>query len=257
MLGFFSGNTSVGYYSSAIKLNKMLTTLITAACLVLLPRLSYYVGQQKSKEFINLVHKSFNFLFLLSLPAALGVFLLAKPIILLFCGPDYIPSISLMRIMTPIIVIISISHPIAVQLFMPLNKEKFALFSMSAGAVVNFFLNLLLIPVFDASGAAVSTLFTEFMVISIQIFLARNYLNPRIMLANFIQCLAAALVMSIIILVILHFVSGLILQSSLAIIAGMASYFCVLFFLKNSLVISISNTAADSVKKCIDMLCVI
>jgi len=44
MLGFMSTAKNVGYYASGLKINKMLTVLVTSIGSVLLPRLSYYVS---------------------------------------------------------------------------------------------------------------------------------------------------------------------------------------------------------------------
>ena len=42
MVGFFSDNTQIGYYTAANKINRMILGIITAVIGVLLPRLSYY-----------------------------------------------------------------------------------------------------------------------------------------------------------------------------------------------------------------------
>ncbi|GHT66782.1 flippase [Spirochaetia bacterium] len=248
MLGLMAGDASVGIYSAAIKLNKMVVGLITSASMVLLPRLSFYIGQQKSDEFIELIHKSFNFLLCISIPAAVGLFLLSKPIILLFCGPNYTPAIPIMQIMSPIVFIIAIGHPIAIQLFMPLGKEKLTLFSIVCGAICNFSLNLFLIPRFGALGAGIATLCTEIIILAVQMILARKYLNLRKTGLNFVQCLIAVIFMTAAILVVLHFISAIILQIVVSIVMGIFIYSSLLLVMRNKMICSLADSGIYQIK---------
>jgi O-antigen/teichoic acid export membrane protein len=249
MLGFLSGDVAVGYYSAAIKLNKMVIMGITAGSIVLLPRLSFYVGQQESNKFIELIHKSLNFLICIALPGSIGLFLLSKPIILLFCGENYLPSIPIMQVMTPIVLLISIAHPIGTQLFMPLGKERLTLLSVICGALCNLIINFLFIPVFGALGAAIATLFTEFIITSIQVFLARKYLRFRNILINFLQCLISSMCLTFVVVLILFFTKNILFQIVFSVLIGIFVYAFMLKILRNELMCSALSSVNKKIKK--------
>lgn len=161
MLGFLQGDAAVGRYTAAVKVNKMVNSLITSVGVVLIPRLSYYIGQRKGELVKDLVNKTYNLMFMLSIPAAAGLFMLSNDIILLFSGSEFAAASLTMRILTPIVVIIPFSVITNLQIFIPMGKENLILQSTLVGAAVNFTLNQLLIPRFAENGAAVATVLAE------------------------------------------------------------------------------------------------
>lgn len=164
MLGFLKGDAAVGRYTAAVKVNKMVISLITSLGMVLIPRLSYYIGLGEEKKVENLVRQALNYVFMFSVPAMIGLFVLSDEIILLFSGSGFASAGKTMRILTPIVAIIPISVVINLQVFVPKAKEKMILLSTCTGAVTNFCCNLFLIPNFAENGAAVATVIAELMV---------------------------------------------------------------------------------------------
>jgi O-antigen/teichoic acid export membrane protein len=236
MIGFIAGDSSVGIYTTATKLVKITLSMITAASVVLLPRLSYYVEQGNFERFLGLIQSGFNFLLCLSIPAGLGLCLLSKPLVLLFSGANYIPAIPVMQIMTPIILTIAIGNLVGIQLLMPLGKERLTLFSVMGGAVTNFSLNLVLIPALGAFGAGIATVCAETIVTMILLILVREYLNFKEILINLLQVAIASICMAFSVIGIQMLLSEIILQISISIIAGAAVYIGCLLLTNNKYV---------------------
>ena len=110
MLGFMKeDDTAVGYYTAATRISKTLVGVVTSLGTVLLPRLSHLAGNNKMDEFKSLSAKSINFIIAFSLPLTIGVIFMASPIIHLFCGRDFEPSILTLQIMAPIVLLIPLS----------------------------------------------------------------------------------------------------------------------------------------------------
>lgn len=164
MLGFLKGDAAVGRYTAAVKINRMVISLITSIGTVLIPRLSYYIGQGEEEKVENLIRQALNYVFMFSVPAMIGLFVLSDEIILLFSGSGFASAGKTMRILTPTVAIIPVSVVINLQVFVPKAKEKLILLSTGTGAITNFCCNLLLIPRFSENGAAVATVIAEFMV---------------------------------------------------------------------------------------------
>ena len=146
MLGFLSTDIQIGYYSAANKLNHMVLSILTALTAVLLPRLTVYAANEQKNKFDELARKSFSMMLLLSIPMATGLFLLAKPLTLIFSGSEYLPAVLPMQIITPIVCAIPLASITASQVLPALNKEKLALISYVIASLLNIACNFIFIP---------------------------------------------------------------------------------------------------------------
>ena len=157
MLGFLKDDAAVGYYAGAMRMTKIVLGIVTSLGVVLLPRFSNLLSTGKRGEFINLGNKAISFTLAMVLPMTVGLILLAQPIILLFCGESYEPSILTLQILAPIIIFIGFSGLLGMQVLYPLGYEKLVIRATLLGAILNITLNLLLIPRYSQYGAAVAT----------------------------------------------------------------------------------------------------
>ncbi len=180
MLGFMKGDEAVGFYTVAIKFNKLVLTLITSLGVVLIPRLSYYIQNKQWDEYRSIINKALNIILMLSLPSMVGLMILSKHLVFLFSGSGFSEAILTMQITAPIILFISLTGFIGIQILYPLNKEKLVLYSVICGAIVNFILNYILIPKYSHYGAGLATTIAEFCVLVVQIVLGRKYLQAKI-----------------------------------------------------------------------------
>lgn len=239
MLGLIKGDESVGLYTAATKINRMVLMMITAATTVLLPRLSYYAGKEKNVEFLRLAQKAMNFVVMLSVPCAAGLFILSEPVVLLFSGSQYVSSITAMQIMNATVILIGMSNVIGIQIFMSVGKEKVTLYSVILGAVVNFCLNLILIPHFGEKGAAIGTVCAEFCVTLIQFVAARSYFDRKSFALHSGKVVAAAFVMSFFVFMLCRFINSFALKIIFGIAGGVVIYALCLFLLRDSLFMEI------------------
>lgn len=161
MLGLQAGDYQTGLYTAASKLNKVVCNVISSVCAVFLPRLAYYLQMNRKDDFRMLVDKAFYYILGLTIPATAGMLVLSKEILLVFSGSAFLEAVPAAMIKAPNIILSVINGFIAVQLFMPLNKEKESLYATIAGAVINCILNYLMIPKWGAAGAAFATICAE------------------------------------------------------------------------------------------------
>lgn len=193
MLGFICNDTAVGLYNAATKVNKMIISLITAFGVVLIPRLSYYIGMRDREKMQDLVRRGYNYTFLLSIPAAIGLFVLSDDIILLFSGSEFVSAGFTMRIMTWIVIVIPFSVMTNQQTLVPMGKEKLILLSTCVGAVVNVICNSIFIPRFAENGAAIGTVVAETAVAVVCLLNASRLLDLKSIFKGYYQYWIAAL----------------------------------------------------------------
>lgn len=168
MLGFLSNDIQLGFYNVATKVKGLLTTLVTSLGAVLLPRLSYYVKMGKEKEFKTITTKAFNFIiiFALSLVAYFTVF--ANETIMVLNSPLFLEAAIPLRLILPAVLFIGLSYVTGLQILIPMMMEKKMMISYIAASVVSITVNFLLMPVWGASGAALTATLAELTVLSIQ-----------------------------------------------------------------------------------------
>lgn len=233
MLGFLKGDAAVGRYTAAVKVNKMFISLISSLGMVLIPRLSYYIGQGEERKVENLVRQALNYVFMLSIPAAIGLFMLSDEIILLFSGSRFATAGTTMRIMTPIVIIIPVSVVINIQVFVPKAKEKLILLSTCSGALTNFICNAYLIPRFAENGAAIATVIAELIVTVVCLVNAGRFYNRGKIFSSYHQYWIAAVPVIAICCLMRSLISNYVLRIITTIVCSVIGYSIMLFVQKN------------------------
>nr|WP_317377424.1 flippase [uncultured Faecalimonas sp.] len=177
MLGFLKTDADTGYYDAAVKTKNILVSLVTSLGTVLLPRLSFYIETGKVEEFKKMISKALHFVLLISLPVSIYFIFFAKESILLLSGEAYMGAVMPMCIITPTVILIGITNVLGIQVLVPTGREDKVLKSVAAGAVTDLILNLIYIPRYAASGAAMGTLIAEVVVLIVQVCYLSKLLN--------------------------------------------------------------------------------
>lgn len=238
MLGLISGDTQVGFYSASLKIIKIVTSVATATTIIL-PRLSFFYKQGNFEEVKNIVCKTFNANIVFVIPAIFGVFLCSKSIILVLSGDSYIDSITITKILSPSILFLALTNLTGAHLFIALNKEKFVIYSVFIGMIFNIVCNFIFIPKYGAIGAAIATCITEFVVMSIQLFIAKNYIKISKIYKNFFQCVFATFFMNVCVYFVQKINTEIIFSLISSILTGVVVYSIALVLMKNEFVLSV------------------
>lgn len=232
MVGFFSNNTQVGYYTAANKINRMILGIITAVIGVLLPRLSYYTQNNKQNKFNELANKSFKYITILSLPCFAGLILLSEPIVILFSGKEYTNAIIIMKVLSPLIFIVSLGVFINSNILPSLKKEKYGLLAVTIGAFLNFTLNIIFIKKFQALGAGISTLITESVITIIQLLFTKKIFINKQNLISLLKVLCSTVIMYFFLKKILLFIPNNIFKILTGSLLGIIIYALLLYIFR-------------------------
>ena len=201
MLGIFKTDTEVGYYTIGVKISHLLLAIISTIGMTLLPRFSYLLKEGLYEDFDRLCVKSMNLCLGISLPIVFGLIVIANPVIPIVFGSEYMNSITIVQIMSSIILIAGITNVLGIQILLPKGKEKIVIYSTLAAAVVNFFLNMILIPLLSGIGAAISTVIAEIVVLGVQYFVGFKFFPRNIFSKQILDFIIGALIMSIVLVV--------------------------------------------------------
>ena len=139
MIGFYSGDRAVGIYTTANKLVRMIITIVTAMAVIVIPRLEHSLKKGDNEAYLRYLNVSLRYVLSLALPCVVGIIALADDIILLFAGVQYIESGLVVRILSPIILLIGLSYLLGMEILYPHRKELQYTIAVAGAAVVNAF----------------------------------------------------------------------------------------------------------------------
>ena len=179
MLDYLKTDEDVGYYNAAVKIKSVLVSIVTSLGSVLLPRASYYVEKGMKAEYRRITAKAINFVWLFAAPLFIYFTLFAREGVLFLSGSAYEGSVAPMQIIMPTLLLIGLSNITGMEVLVPQGGEKIVLYSEIAGAVVDFTLNMLLIPKMASSGAAIGTVTAEAVVLIVQYACVRNQVREQ------------------------------------------------------------------------------
>lgn len=248
MLGFIIGDAAVGRYTAAVKVNKMINTLITAASAVMIPRFSYYLQSKENEKIKSMTTRVYRFVFMISIPCAIGLFMLSDEIILLFSGEEFARAGFTMRLLTPIVIIMSFSIVTNSHIFVPMKKEKLILQSTITGAITNFIFNMLLIPKFAENGAAMATVLAEASVSAVCLWNIGKFFDRKEIFSKYIHYWIAALPIPAVVLLTNYLPVHYALRMCISIPISVVCYFAVLLLLCNPFVLEIKNNLLTKIR---------
>lgn len=232
-----------GYYEQAQKIIKILLTIVTALGTVMLPRIANKFADGKTDEIKRNIKTSFKFTYLLAFPMLFGIIAISNRFVPVFLGAGYEEVSLLIKIISPIILMIGLSNVIGNQYLLPTKRQKAFTISVLCGAIVNLILNFILIKRYEAIGASIATVIAETTVVAIQFICVRNEIKFLEIIKLGLKNLIASIIMLFIAILIEKIMKN---QSSYIIIliqvcTGIIAYFSMLLILKDKFIIEIKD----------------
>jgi len=174
MLGWFLGPTSVGIYRSIQPVAKMLIFLLQALTFIYLPIATRYFQKEAFDELDSIYKTSTRWISLLTFPLFIYLVVFGKPLISTLFTPDYASAWVALGILSVGMYSRVFAGPNGMTV-KAINRTREDLFASVGGVVTNFVLNILLIPEFGISGAALATACGFFVYNIIDLFIIHNY----------------------------------------------------------------------------------
>ena len=162
MIGLLTHNlVESGFYEQAHKIVNTLLVAITSLNVVVGVRTSYLFGQNRRGEIRRHIVSTFRFMYLLSFPLAAGLAACAANFVPWFYGKEYAEVAPLLVMFAPLLFTIGTSNVLGNLYLTPSGRRALSNRAIIAGAVVNFLLNLALIPFIGAYGAVIASVAAE------------------------------------------------------------------------------------------------
>jgi len=173
LLSVMKDDSAVGLYNAAYRIIDISTVIPGMFMAAVFPVMSRY--HQNSASAFNFVYeKSFKYLLALALPMALVVTLLARPIISLVFGSQFIGSIGALQILIWAGATMYVSMLVGTA-FVTANKQMLSMKLVIVSLILNIVLNLILIPKYSYIGAAATAVASEVFGLFLGIFFLGKY----------------------------------------------------------------------------------
>lgn len=252
MIEFYHGETYVAYYSYSVKIVRTIYTIIIALVATFYPQISYCFKTGKYREVNELLTRGLKIIIVFALPCSIGLFLTSDSLVPILFGDSFRNSITSLKILSPLVSLFSIAYFLGHIVLMSNSRENIILFATIVGAIVNFCINLLLIPIFKHNGAAFASVIAEIIVTTINVLYAKRFYKVNIERKYFISAIFANICMSIVVVALKFLVAKGLLCLVLQCVLGSISYFICLYLLKNETCIYFSNYFFKKVRGYID-----
>lgn len=240
MIGLLTGlEEEVAYYEQGQKIVKIAMTLVTSLGTVMMPRIANLFKQNQPKQVREHLLKSFRFVFFLSFPMMFGLMAISCNLVPWFFGSGYDKVVPNMMVISPILVIIALSNIMGTQYLLPIGRQKEYTLSVVVGCVVNFSMNLLLIPHLLSIGAAIATVIAESSVTGVQIYCIRKDFDFRHIVKENMHYIISAFFMFILTYFLARLLQPSIISTFLCVVVGASMYFGILTIMKDDMLLQV------------------
>lgn len=173
LLGIFSTNTVVGYFSAGDKVLKAINGISTPIFQSIYPYINtlFIRSQHEAKVFLKRV---FNVMGIANLALSVLLFFLAPFVVHILFGKDFLPAIPVIRWMSILPFIVGINNIFGMQTMLPFGLNKTMSRILIAAGFFNLALIVPLIHFYSAQGAAISVTITEILVSVLMIVALRR-----------------------------------------------------------------------------------
>ena len=234
MLGIWKTPEEIGIYSAAQRFFQfiiIIPSMIATATLPLMSRLA----NKDNEKFKKVLENTLSLFMVIVIPIALGGLILASQIIPFTFGPQYLTAIPVLQIL---MVMLLVSSPLILLInsVFAYNEQRKLVSANIFGVLINILFNLLLIPRFGVTGAALATLAST-SIVTYVVWRKMKKINYFEILPSFKGAIVPTIVMLLITLILKHFEVKVMLN----IIISSIFYFWVLFLVKKSILVELKE----------------
>ena len=159
LVGVILGSTAVSFYTIARQVADFASVPVRSLGFTISPALGEQQSANQTKRAARLYKESFKHVSLLYIPGAVGLVLIAEPLIRHVVGVEYLGAVPVLQILS-IFILVNAVNLITTDSLDYLGRARIRAIAKGLTAIANFFLNLLLLPLLGVAGAADATVIT-------------------------------------------------------------------------------------------------
>ena len=180
ILGFLRTSEEVGVYALTSKVYLSVKALLNALIMVMIPRVSFYLGAKDYVFYQSLLKKLRRVLYLIVIPCIAVTLLLSRFILSVLGGEEYLIGAQTLRILCIALFFAVFGCYYSQAILVPNRQERYFFHVTVGSAVINIVLNFALIPRLGINGAAITTVLAEMFVMLACRWKARGCLRREV-----------------------------------------------------------------------------
>lgn len=236
MLGIMKGDYEVGIYSTAHKIENIISQVVSSLAWVVMPRMSFYFSEGNYEKINSMLKKTLALLMCIGIPSIAGVCALSKEIVMIIGGESYLDAALPLRILMFSFAFSLIGGSfLGNMVLLPSKNENTYMWICCVTAIFNVVLNYILIPHGGANAAAFTTALSSLLIMTLLLLKK----DKRIKLDYVIRVSASPVIGSITLFiyskVVGLFISNLWAKTAVCIGGSVILYGAILIGMKNDL----------------------
>ncbi len=228
LLAILVGLSLAGIYSAAYNIGGVIFLLVTPIQLILYPTLARLFDEGRIDDVKDYIRRSFRYYMMLTMPAVVGISVLAVPILVALTTPDYVPG----AVVIPLVAIAGLfsgMFKFVENITHLVKKTHLNLITFGVPAIADVVMVIVLTPLLGIAGAALATTISYATMFIIGVAISRRFLTFSVEWTFVLKSVVASLVMAVGIILL---DAGSMEEVFLAIIIGIVLYFGALYALK-------------------------
>lgn len=173
LLSLFQPQSDVGIYGAAYKIIETLVFFPAMVIGLMFPLFSRYIFTDK-KLFIKISNIIFKIFTIIIAPLIVSIIFLAPDIIRIVGGADFDSSTRVLQILAFALALIFYGH-LFTNILIAGSLQKKLMYALVIAAIINIFANLILIPLYSYTGAAIVSVVTELFVVLSTVIISLRY----------------------------------------------------------------------------------
>lgn len=186
-LGIICGDTQVGYYTTATKIENIILALYSSFTLVMMPRISALMESDNADGIKRMITQSFNLLFAFVFPCIIFAEFYAEELVYLVAGAGYEGAVLPMRLVMPLMLVVGLEQILIVQILMPARADKQVFINSIIGASCSILLNLLMVSKLQSIGSALVWFSSELAVMLTAFYFVKQRYSDLCIIKNAIK----------------------------------------------------------------------
>ena len=160
ILGLFASETIVGYYAAADKIRMAFQGVQSVLAQTVFPHVNSLVKESYEK-FILFIKRFLKLEVTIGFSVSLLLFIFSPQLVELLLGEKFVTSGELLRIISALPLLISLSNIFGIQIMLPLGYDRAFNRIISSAALLHILLLIVIVPAYFAIGTSIAVVITE------------------------------------------------------------------------------------------------
>ena len=176
ILGFFATTGVIGYFSAGEKIIDLASRAFSPILVAVFPHIAKIAEVAKDIA-LEKLRKIFVMVMLSSLVVFAGMFIFSDPIVRIVLGPKFDNSITIVRILSPLVFVVPLAYIFANLGLLPFGLDRYFARIYISGGILNIALLFTLLYLFEAgaAGVAFSVLVTQVTITTLMYIVLRRH----------------------------------------------------------------------------------